>query len=144
MIRKSEIRSILEEITMNRGMLLAAGLIVVFFAGCKKPDQTAPTATHKDEAFTPTYNSLDSMDAQPKTDTYQQAQPAAGDPYAADNQTLQPAGGRKHVVQKGDTLYSLARKYYNNQSRWRDIRDANKKVIADPNKLKVGTELVIP
>lgn len=51
---------------------------------------------------------------------------------------------RAHVVQRGDTLIGLARKYYGNQSRWREIYDANRDKISSPNKLKVGTQLVIP
>ena len=129
---------------MSRGMLLATSLIVALFVACKKPDQTAPTA-HQEEPYTPAYNSLDSMDAAPATtDTYQPAEPAT-DPYAGDSETLQPTSGeQRHVVQKGDTLYSLARKYYNNQARWKDIYNANRNVLSDPNKLKVGMELVIP
>ena len=56
-----------------------------------------------------------------------------------------PAGGRTHVVQKGDTLYNLARKYYNNdQTQWRRIWQANQAQVPDPNVLKVGQQLVIP
>lgn len=52
--------------------------------------------------------------------------------------------GRMHTVQKGDTLYKLARQYYNSASRWRDIHEANRDQISDPNRLKVGQTLVIP
>jgi 5'-nucleotidase len=55
------------------------------------------------------------------------------------------AGGRTHVVAKGDTLFKLARQYYNgNQSMWRKIWEANKAQIPDPNQLKTGQQLVIP
>ena len=49
-----------------------------------------------------------------------------------------------HVVVKGDTLYGLARLYYGDASRWKDIYDANRGVLPDPNQLRVGRELVIP
>jgi len=49
-----------------------------------------------------------------------------------------------HVVQKGDTLYRLARQYYNNQSRWKDIFEANRDQLSDPHRLKVGQTLTIP
>jgi nucleoid-associated protein YgaU len=52
---------------------------------------------------------------------------------------------RTHTVAKGDTLYSLARQYYDgDQSKWKDIWEANLDKIVDKDKLKPGTELVIP
>jgi len=55
------------------------------------------------------------------------------------------AGGyRRHVIAKGDTLYSLALKYYGNRSRWRDIYAANKDVMRSPDDYKIGMELKIP
>ena len=41
--------------------------------------------------------------------------------------------GRRHMVAKGDTLFSLALKYYGNRSRWRDIYAANRGVLASEN-----------
>lgn len=57
-----------------------------------------------------------------------------------------PAGsGRTHTVQKGDTLYNLAQRYYNNRSRFRDIRDANRDVLpSDSTPLRIGMQLKIP
>lgn len=55
------------------------------------------------------------------------------------------AGGARHTVAKGDTLYSIARAYYNgDMSKWRDIYNANRNTIRDPNRLSVGQQLVIP
>ena len=53
-------------------------------------------------------------------------------------------GSRYHTVQKKETLYALARQYYNDQSRWKDIYEANRAEIGDPNKIRVGQRLVIP
>ena len=53
-------------------------------------------------------------------------------------------GGRSHTVAKGDTLYSLARQYYGDQSKWRSIYDANRNELPDPNRIRVGQRLVIP
>ncbi len=52
--------------------------------------------------------------------------------------------GRTHVVAKGDTLFKLARMYYQDASRWKDIYQANQSTLADPNLIRVGQELVIP
>jgi 5'-nucleotidase len=54
------------------------------------------------------------------------------------------AGGRKHTVQKGDTYFALARKYYGDQSKWKKIYEANKDRYPDKNKIPTGAELTIP
>ncbi len=56
-----------------------------------------------------------------------------------------PAGtGRKHLVVKGDTLMSLAQRYYGNRSRWRDIAEANREQLKGKNDLQIGMELKLP
>lgn len=55
--------------------------------------------------------------------------------------------GKKHVVAAGETLGDIALKYYGSASKekWMAIYEANKGLIGDnPNKIKVGQELVIP
>ena len=71
--------------------------------------------------------------------TYPAYQPTGGqDAYGA-------SGSRYHTVSKKDTLYSIARLYYNgDQSRWKEIYAANKSSISDPNRITVGQRLVIP
>lgn len=51
---------------------------------------------------------------------------------------------RNYVVQSGDTLFSISRKFYKSPARWKDILSANRKNIHDPKKLTVGQTLVIP
>jgi tetratricopeptide (TPR) repeat protein len=53
-------------------------------------------------------------------------------------------GDRSYVVQSGDTLFSISRKFYKSPKRWKEILDANRKSIHDPKKLTVGQTLVIP
>lgn len=55
-----------------------------------------------------------------------------------------PGGMRRHVVVKGDTLFSLAQKYYGNRSRWRDIYAANRDLLPDENSLRLGMEIRLP
>ena len=50
----------------------------------------------------------------------------------------------RHVVARGDTLYSIARRFYGNGNRWREIYNANRSVMSSETDLKIGTELVIP
>lgn len=58
--------------------------------------------------------------------------------------TAPTAAGRRHLVTKGDTLFSLAQRYYGNRSRWRDIYAANRDVLPSENSLRIGMELKIP
>src|SRR5437867_7730404 len=51
---------------------------------------------------------------------------------------------RTYVVQSGDTLFSISRKFYRSPKRWKEILNANEKTIHDPKKLTVGQTLVIP
>src|SRR5437773_9467646 len=53
-------------------------------------------------------------------------------------------GSRTYVVQSGDTLASISRKFYKSSARWEKILDANKEDIPNPAKLKVGQTLIIP
>ena len=55
------------------------------------------------------------------------------------------AGSRSHTIKKGDTMYSIARAYYNGDvHKWHAIYDANRDRITDPNHLKVGQVIAIP
>ena len=54
------------------------------------------------------------------------------------------AGGRVHTVRPGDTLYSLAGRYYDSGRQWPRIHQANQARIANPNRLEVGMKLIIP
>jgi LysM repeat protein len=49
-----------------------------------------------------------------------------------------------YVVQSGDTLFSISRKFYNSPTRWKQILEANRNSIRDPKDLTVGQTLVIP
>lgn len=55
-----------------------------------------------------------------------------------------PAGGEKYVIQKQDTLYKIAQKFYGNGKLWPRIAAANGDSVPDPEVLKVGTEIMIP
>ena len=55
-----------------------------------------------------------------------------------------PAAPRSHTVAGGDTLAGIAKKYYGKSGEWPKIAEANKDVLPDPKKLKIGTVLKIP
>jgi nucleoid-associated protein YgaU len=60
--------------------------------------------------------------------------------------TTRPTTGsyRRHTISKGDTLFSLAQRYYGNRSRWRDIYAANRDVMKSEGDLRIGMEVKIP
>lgn len=47
-----------------------------------------------------------------------------------------------HKVNQGETLYGLAEQYYGSKSKWLNIQEANSRI--DPNRLKCGSNLIIP
>ena len=49
-----------------------------------------------------------------------------------------------YVVQKGDTLSHLAKRFYGKASLYMKIFNANMDILKDPNKIKIGQKLRIP
>ena len=60
------------------------------------------------------------------------------------NQSDRDPAERTHVVQKGETLTSIATKTLGNPSRFHDIFEANQDQLSDPNDVKLGMILRIP
>ena len=54
------------------------------------------------------------------------------------------ASSTTYTVQSGDTLASIAERYYHNSSDWTWIYDANRSKISNPNSIYVGEHLTIP
>lgn len=55
-----------------------------------------------------------------------------------------PPAGRSYTIQSGDSLYRIAREFYGDGGRWKQILEANQDRIPDPQNLKVGSTIVIP
>ena len=68
--------------------------------------------------------------------------PALPEPLA------QPVAGRRgdsYTVAEGDTLATIAEKFYGDSALWRRIYDANRSTIGDnPDNVRIGTTLRIP
>jgi len=58
------------------------------------------------------------------------------------NTATASASGGTHTVAKGETLSSIAKKYYGDSKLWKSIASANPKI--NPNSLAVGDKLTIP
>ena len=63
---------------------------------------------------------------------------------ATSKKTAPTKADRTYVVQPGDTLFSISRKFYKSPKRWKQILAANERNIHDAKKLTVGQTLVIP
>ena len=57
---------------------------------------------------------------------------------------VNPKSNGTHVVQSGDTLWAIAKKYYGNGSQYTKIFNANRDKIKNPNLIYPGQKLVIP
>jgi LysM repeat protein len=51
---------------------------------------------------------------------------------------------RTYVVQTGDSLVSISRKFYQTTARWKDILDANQNQLTNPDELKPGQTIILP
>jgi len=69
----------------------------------------------------------------------------AGEKPAADKASgADVAGGQSYTVKAGDTLYTLAKRFYGDGKLWTKIADANKDKIKDVSHIPIGTTLTIP
>lgn len=50
----------------------------------------------------------------------------------------------KHTVVKGDSLSKIAKHYYDDMMKYKEIFDANRDTLKDPDEIEVGQVLVIP
>ena len=51
---------------------------------------------------------------------------------------------KDYVIQKGDTLWAIAKNEYGDGRQWKRIYEYNKEAIANPNRPKKGTHIKIP
>lgn len=72
------------------------------------------------------------------------AAPAAPPAPPAPSAPSAPPAGKRYRIQPRDTLSSIAAAHYGNRGKWRAIFEANRSVIADPDRLPAGKEIVIP
>lgn len=49
-----------------------------------------------------------------------------------------------HVVRSGETLQDISKQYFKTVRRWKQIADANRSVLPNPDRLRSGIRLVIP
>jgi nucleoid-associated protein YgaU len=54
------------------------------------------------------------------------------------------SAARTYTVQPGDSLSKISKQFYGDANKYMKIFEANKDKMSDPDKVKVGTELLIP
>ncbi len=119
-------------------------VLLVSLAGCKKNDFADPVESRHDDSL-PVFESS-STDYNAVTTIEPAPAPVFEEPVAAAPMPVAPvvpvAPTTMYTVVRGDTLWSIANRYYGDGKRWRDIAQANG--IHDPRKLVVGEQLTLP
>ncbi|MEI7865125.1 MAG: LysM peptidoglycan-binding domain-containing protein [Chthoniobacterales bacterium] len=109
---------------------------------------TTPVVTSSAPAASPTIpyalTEPEVRRAEPAAAAKSNAVPVARAVPVAPASAATPAAPRSHTVAGGDTLAGIAKKYYGKSGEWPKIAEANKDVLPDPTKLKIGTVLKIP
>jgi len=49
-----------------------------------------------------------------------------------------------YTIEKGDTLSKIAQRHYGDANKWRQLFEANREVIGDPDKIYPGQQIRIP
>jgi nucleoid-associated protein YgaU len=62
---------------------------------------------------------------------------------AMEPKNITPAG-KTYTVVEGDSLSKIAKREYGDASKWRQIYQANKDVIDNPDLIEPGQNLIIP
>ena len=142
---------------MVRLLLICLALTALLLPACaKKPDAAqarieqpyTPLEQTDTTAGPAVWESAEDTAGTTAPDWYSEPATTEVTPIASPSDTkdevLAPAAGQTYVVQKGDTLFELARRFYGDQSKWKDIWEANRARLSDPDRLPVGTKLIIP
>lgn len=73
-----------------------------------------------------------------------QVMPAQTDPVRDSYHAPENVSMRTYMVQKGDTLQSLALRFYGSRSGWENIYRVNRAILPGKDTLKIGQVLIIP
>ena len=125
------------------GMLAGAGIVLlgwILFALFSDTPQQRRLKQFETEPVRPAPQTTESKSASvesPKPEVTE-ALPESPETLAAEERS------KIHVVQTGETLGSIATKYYGNFTDWQKILDANQDVLQKPEQLKPGMRLKIP
>jgi len=131
--------------------LMKVGAAVVFATcafACGQPESASSQATPAESAQARPASESPAPGA-PRSETTRapvmEAHPSATAPVAAASRAPSDSvGGGSHVVRPGETLATIARDHYGNTNRFRELYEANRDQIQDPNVIYPGQEFVLP
>ena len=124
---------------MKRIVIFTA-LAMLASAGCSKP--TGPQTTETADLSAPSRPAGKLMPVESLPETTTTVEPVVDTRESATVVTPAPAPVRTYTLCKGDTLWSVAKKFYGDGQRWKEIAQANN--IDNPATLRVGQVLQIP
>ncbi len=104
-----------------------------------REDRTPAPAPKKTTTSTPPAPKKAAETKAPATARTKTPEPAKATPKAAAKATTSKASGSKHTVGKGETIYSIARKYKITEEALMRMNG-----IKNPNSLQIGKTLIIP
>ncbi len=133
---------------MRRNALPVLAFVLTFvLLGCARPDvrtqtdlQSAAPGGVDMSAPLPAEQPASRLDGYDYSLPSEHSEPA----LVAEKYLTGATAQRYHVVAKKETLYALARMYYNDARRWKDIFEANRATIDDPDRILIGQRLLIP
>jgi nucleoid-associated protein YgaU len=137
-----------KEIAVKRAMALLGIVMLVAVTGCQnqKKSSTNPSVMELNQPTAPTAyappSPVPAPAAQPVVYDSAPAPTAQAAAPAAPEASATTAGGTKYKVQKGDTLYSLAKSHYGSGKEYTKITAANPGL--SPATLKAGQTITIP
>jgi len=96
-------------------------------------EETAVGQAARDEVSPPTIAGMEDMPL-----------PAPVEHTEVEEEPLRTDEVTFYTIQEGDVLTKISQKFYGTTTKWREIHQANLDVIPDADRLKPGTEIVIP
>ena len=144
---------------MRTALIVSLALVVSALTGCKKnqtdpqppneirqPAPSEPRTGNVDTIGVITPDGMAEPDPMPVPRTPRvepdPVGPVTQPPLSPTPPPAEPQLPAVYAVQKGDTLWNIAAKFYGDGQKWRDIVEANPGI--DPKKLAVGQKIVIP
>ncbi len=125
---------------MMKRIVIVFVLSMLTMVGCKKPAGPQTTETSDLSAPVRPVSKLMPVESLPETTTTVEPVVDAREPEILVTPTPPPV--RTHTVCEGDTLWSVAKKFYGDGRRWKEIAAANG--ITNESKLPIGKVLRIP
>ncbi len=91
-----------------------------------------------------TEKKADFSDVTAKVDSTERKAADFSDVTAKVDSTEEIIGQRTYTIEKGDTLSKIAKEQLGRSSAWRDIFEANRDVIDDPDRIFPGQVIKLP